>query len=108
MYADTEQAELATWEHDERVAAGMEPDGRAVAHLPLRWALSGEILGTYLLVLFGTGAVAAQVLTKAQIGLWQVTMVWGFALPCRSMYPERSPALKGRPHPGHRRQNPEP
>lgn len=35
MYADTEQAELATCEHDERVAAGMEPDGRAVAHLPL-------------------------------------------------------------------------
>jgi len=80
MYADTEQAELATWEHDERVAAGMEPDRRAVAHLPLRWALSGEILGTYLLVLFGTGAVAAQVLTKAQIGLWQVAVVWGFGL----------------------------
>jgi hypothetical protein len=27
MYADTEQAELATWEHDERVAAGMNRMG---------------------------------------------------------------------------------
>jgi hypothetical protein len=27
MYADTEQVELATWEHDERVAAGMERMG---------------------------------------------------------------------------------
>lgn len=47
---------------------------------PLRRALVGETLGTYLLVLFGTGAVAAAVLTGAQVGLWQVAVVWGFGV----------------------------
>jgi glycerol uptake facilitator protein len=47
---------------------------------PLRRALIGEALGTYLLVLFGTGAVAAAVLTGAQVGLWQVAVVWGFGV----------------------------
>jgi glycerol uptake facilitator protein len=47
---------------------------------PFSWpqALAGELLGTYLLVLFGTGSVAAAVLTNAQMGLWQVAVVWGF------------------------------
>ena len=43
-------------------------------------ALAGELLGTYLLVLFGTGSVAAAVLTSAQVGLWQVAVVWGFGV----------------------------
>ncbi len=43
-------------------------------------ALAGELLGTYLLVLFGTGSVATAVLTEAQIGLWQVAVVWGFGV----------------------------
>jgi glycerol uptake facilitator protein len=43
-------------------------------------ALAGEVLGTYLLVLFGTGSVAAAVLTGAQMGLWQVAVVWGFGV----------------------------
>ncbi len=47
---------------------------------PLSGALTGEILGTYLLVLFGTGSVAAAVLTGAQQGLWQVAVVWGFGV----------------------------
>lgn len=47
---------------------------------PLRGALLGELIGTYLLVLFGTGVVAAAVLTGAQIGLWQVAVVWGFGI----------------------------
>lgn len=47
---------------------------------PLRRALVGELVGTYLLVLFGTGAVAAAVLTGAQVGLWQVAVVWGFGV----------------------------
>ena len=47
---------------------------------PLRQALIGEVIGTYLLVLFGTGAVAAAVLTEAQLGLWQVAVVWGFGV----------------------------
>jgi glycerol uptake facilitator protein len=43
-------------------------------------ALVAEAAGTYLLVLFGTGSVAAAVLTGAQAGLWQVAVVWGFGV----------------------------
>ncbi|MEX2446178.1 MAG: MIP/aquaporin family protein [Dehalococcoidia bacterium] len=39
-----------------------------------------EVVGTFLLVLFGTGSVAAAVLTDAQTGLWQVAVVWGFGV----------------------------
>jgi glycerol uptake facilitator protein len=49
-------------------------------HRALPRAVAGEILGTYLLVLFGTGSVAAAVLTGAQVGLWQVAVVWGFGV----------------------------
>jgi glycerol uptake facilitator protein len=49
-------------------------------HPPLCGALMGELLGTYLLVLFGTGSMAAAVLTNAQMGLWQVAVVWGFGV----------------------------
>ena len=45
--------------------------------LPPRGALWGEALGTFVLVLFGTGAVACAVLTGALQGLWQVAVVWG-------------------------------
>ncbi len=47
---------------------------------PLRRALVGEVVGTYLLVTIGTGSVAAAVLTGAQVGLWQVAVVWGFGV----------------------------
>ncbi len=43
-------------------------------------AMVGECVGTFLLVLFGTGSVAAAVLTGAQVGLWQVAVVWGFGV----------------------------
>jgi glycerol uptake facilitator protein len=39
-----------------------------------------EFLGTYLLVLFGLGAVHSAVLTGSQSGLWQVAIVWGLAI----------------------------
>lgn len=42
--------------------------------------LLAEGLGTYLLVLFGCGAVHAAVLLDAQSGLWQVAIVWGVAI----------------------------
>lgn len=45
-----------------------------------RSAVVGEILGTFLLVLFGTGSVACAVLTGALQGLWQVAVVWGFGV----------------------------
>jgi MIP family channel proteins len=46
----------------------------------MRAALLGEALGTFLLVLFGTGSVACAVLTGALQGLWQVAAVWGFGV----------------------------
>jgi glycerol uptake facilitator protein len=39
-----------------------------------------ETLGTFVLVLFGCGAVHAAVLTGAQSGLWQIAIVWGIAI----------------------------
>ncbi len=41
---------------------------------------AAEATGTCLLVLFGTGSVAAAVFTGAQVGLWQVAAVWGFGV----------------------------
>ena len=51
----------------------------------MNWAslakvMGAETLGTFLLVLFGTGSVAASVFTSAQMGLWQVAAVWGFGV----------------------------
>ncbi len=43
-------------------------------------ALAGELIGTFLLVLFGTGVVASAVFTGAQAGLWQVAVVWGIGV----------------------------
>ena len=39
-----------------------------------------EAVGTFLLVLFGTGVVASAITTGAQQGLWQVAAVWGFGI----------------------------
>ena len=40
----------------------------------------GEFLGTFMLVLFGTGSVAVTVLFKAHVGLLQVAGVWGIGV----------------------------
>ena len=37
-------------------------------------------MGTFLLVFFGIGAVHAAVITGAQVGLWQVAIVWGIGV----------------------------
>ena len=50
------------------------------AMAPLLSACIAESLGTFILVLFGIGSVAAAVFTGAQIGLWQVAVVWGFGV----------------------------
>lgn len=41
---------------------------------------AGEIVGTFLLVFFGCGAVHVAVLTDGLLGLWQVGMVWGVSI----------------------------
>src|SRR3954462_8591446 len=40
----------------------------------------GEFTGTFLLVFFGCGSVAAAVLTGAQVGIFQVAIVWGIGI----------------------------
>ena len=49
-----------------------------MAKLPA-WAV-GEFLGTFLLVFFGCGSVAAAVLTGAQVGIFQVAIVWALGI----------------------------
>jgi glycerol uptake facilitator protein len=39
-----------------------------------------ELLGTFILVFFGCGAVHTAVLTGAQSGLWQIAIVWAVAI----------------------------
>jgi glycerol uptake facilitator protein len=46
--------------------------------LAAKWL--GEFVGTYLLILFGLGAVHAAVLIGAQSGIWQIAVVWGVAI----------------------------
>jgi len=46
---------------------------------PLRTYLA-EALGTFILILFGCGAVHSAVLTGSQSGLWQVAIVWGMGV----------------------------
>ena len=62
------------------VSTAVDNPAADAALLPLGRALVGELVGTFMLVLFGTGSVAAAVLTGAQVGLWQVAVVWGFGV----------------------------
>jgi glycerol uptake facilitator protein len=51
-----------------------------VAHAPLpKWVI-GEFFGTFLLVFFGCGSVCAAVATGAQVGIFQVAIVWGLGI----------------------------
>lgn len=44
-----------------------------------KWAI-GEFIGTFLLVFFGCGSVCAAVATGAQVGVFQVAIVWGIGI----------------------------
>ena len=46
--------------------------------IPKWW--TGEFWGTFLLVFFGCGSVSAAVLTGAQVGVFQVAIVWGIGI----------------------------
>src|SRR5947208_16565943 len=46
----------------------------------VRREITGEIIGTFLLVFFGCGSVATAVLTGAQVGIFQVAVVWGIGI----------------------------
>ena len=48
--------------------------------MQLRRALTAEAIGTYLLVLFGAGAVATDVVTGGALGLWPVGFIGGFGV----------------------------
>ncbi len=50
----------------------------AKAPIP-KWAI-GEFFGTFLLVFFGCGSVCAAVATGAQVGVFQVAIVWGIGI----------------------------
>lgn len=53
--------------------------GAATRGGPPAWAV-GEFFGTFLLVFFGCGSVCAAVLTGAQVGIFQVAIVWGLGI----------------------------
>jgi len=46
---------------------------------PANW-LIGEFVGTFLLVFFGCGCVCTAVTTGAQVGVFQVAIVWGIGI----------------------------
>jgi glycerol uptake facilitator protein len=50
----------------------------ATAPVP-KWAI-GEFFGTFLLVFFGCGSICAAVATGAQVGIFQVAIVWGIGI----------------------------
>ena len=50
------------------------------APVPLAKVMAAEGFGTFLLVLFGCGSVHTAVLFGAQVGLWQVAIVWGLGI----------------------------
>ena len=52
----------------------------AVSDPSLVSAAAGEMVGTFILVFFGVGAVQAAVATGAQAGLWQVAVVWAIGV----------------------------
>src|SRR5271163_1246447 len=43
------------------------------------WVI-GEFIGTFILVFFGRGSVCAAVTTGAQVGVFQVAIVWGLGV----------------------------
>lgn len=57
------------------VSAGVAVAATAIP----KWAI-GEFFGTFLLVFFGCGSVCAAVTTGAQVGVFQVAIIWGLGI----------------------------
>jgi len=51
---------------------------RSLGNIP-SWMI-GEFIGTFILVFFGCGSVATAVLTGAQVGIFQVAIIWGLGI----------------------------
>ena len=45
-----------------------------------RREFTGELIGTFILVFFGCGAVTVTILFDAHMGLFQVAFIWGLAV----------------------------
>lgn len=43
-------------------------------------ACVAELIGTFFIVVFGTGVVTAATVLSAQVGLWQIAAVWGWGV----------------------------
>jgi glycerol uptake facilitator protein len=70
-------------EHDlEQLVEGVTATSKAVTskRTPLLDWVTGEFFGTFILVFFGCGSVAAAVLLGAQVGVFQVAIVWGLGI----------------------------
>jgi glycerol uptake facilitator protein len=65
---------------DERPLAEPEVRVRPAIYSGVWPAMAGEFIGTFILVFFGVGAVNAAVITGAQMGLWQVAVVWAIGV----------------------------
>lgn len=46
----------------------------------LPWQCVAEFIGTMLMIVIGCGTVCSAVLTGAQVGIWQVAVVWGIGV----------------------------
>jgi glycerol uptake facilitator protein len=72
---------------DDSTTTQQQPIAPAASSVPQRgvaawfWpGLAGELIGTFVLVFFGVGVVNAAVVTGAQMGLWQVAVVWAIGV----------------------------
>ncbi|HEX8372721.1 MAG TPA: MIP/aquaporin family protein [Chthoniobacterales bacterium] len=66
----------------ENIVEGITATSKAVSSrrtAPWDWMV-GEFFGTFLLVFFGCGSVHAAVLMGAQVGVFQIAIVWGLGI----------------------------
>jgi glycerol uptake facilitator protein len=73
-------SERSLTETTEAHPAAVQAPADAIPLPPFWPALAGEFMGTFILVFFGVGAINAAVATGAQVGLWQVAVVWAFGV----------------------------